>query len=269
MPYRIKNIIVNKSVKIENGVYYLSLPSEKDDLTARIYLNVRKKEGRIYDDTAVKLLPCVNSSHKYFNEWKIRKSTSEKFCKYLWEDKSLKMILEFGCGNGWLSAKIAKDVNSLVYGLDINIPELEQGARVFKNYNNLFFLYGDIFNEVLAYLRFDYIVLASSLAYFEDAELLLNRLLTLLNDKGEIHFIDNPVYNADEIEAATQRSTEYYEKLGFPEMKKHYFHHNMFEVLKKYDFEVLHNPNSFINKINRKFNESSSPFYWIKVVKKL
>ena len=261
MPYRIKNIIQEKSIKIQNGVYYLSEPSQNDIVAEKLYLEVRKKESRIYDDSTVKLLPNVNISHKYYNEWRKRSSSSDMLCKYFSADKSLKGILEIGCGNGWFASKIAGDSNSIVFGLDINIPELEQGARVFNKYENLFFLYGDIFNDVLTYLRFDYIILASSLAYFEDAEVLLKRLLTLLNYKGEIHFIDNPVYKTNEIEHANRRTKEYYERLGSAEMSKHYFHHNLFEVLKEYNYKVLYNPKSLINKIKRKFNKDFSPFY--------
>ena len=267
MPYRNLEIAEKKSIYELKGVYYLNEPDSKDIETERLYLGVRAKEGRIYTDEEVKNLPLINKAHRYYNEWKIRSAMAKKLCSLLVNELSHKSILEIGCGNGWLSSMLAEDASSSVIGLDINRSELEQGARIFNEKKNLIFTYGDIFNPLISGLRFDYIILASSASYFNNPESLINRLLILLNEQGEIHFIDNPSYYNGDKESAKQKTEEYYESLGFPQMSRYYHHHDLIGISQKYKHRVLYNPEKIINRVKRKITGNVSPFFWILIQK--
>lgn len=267
MEPNITDIIKNKSFLNENGVYYLTKPAEKDIAAEKQYLKARLNENRIYGDSTVKILPSVGKKHVHYLEWIVRKNSAKKLLSYLSQNKKSKTILELGCGNGWLSAKLANLNNTIVTGMDINHMELEQGARIFGE-DNLLFVYANIFDEELDDLKFDYIILASSLSYFDNLEKLVNRLQSMLNDNGEIHLIDNPTYDTSELDKAFQRSKYYYERLLVPNMSKYYFHHDILKAARKYDYEILYNPDSGYNKAKRKIFKNNSPFYWIKLYRK-
>lgn len=265
MPYRNIEIIKNESVYELKNVFYLKEPDEASLESEKLYLDVRAKEGRIYSDDEVKMLPEIRSSHKFFSEWNIRANSAKNLCAMIHADLTPKSVLEIGCGNGWLSSRLSEDPETWVIGLDINRSELEQGARVFKERNNLIFVYGNIFEYKFSKLKLDYIVLASSLSYFINPEILIEYLHSLLNEMGEIHLIDNPSYNTDELADARLRTSRYYEQLGFPEMSGHYFHHNLIEIVKKYRYEILHDPKTTANRAKKYLSKSISPFYWIKI----
>jgi len=71
------------------------------------YILLRNKEGRIYSDKEVAVLPEIDKEHKHYNEWEVRKDTSGRLIKYLFSKKKALEILEVGCGNGWLTAKLS------------------------------------------------------------------------------------------------------------------------------------------------------------------
>lgn len=178
-------------------------------------------------------------------------------------------ILELGCGNGWLVHALSAIKDSRIIGLDINLFELKQASEAFEEVRNVTFLYGDIYEDILLKGSFDIIVLAASIQYFNDIEKLLKRLFELLdNNKGEIHIIDSPLYNDDQLSAAATRSARHYDSLGHPELKNYYFHHSH-NTLRSYNFRKLYNASSIQNKILRKFIfKDLSPFSWIQVSNK-
>lgn len=247
---------IKSNFKNKNGVYYLTEP---DNAFEDIYINVRKAEGRIYNDSQVKLLPDINSSHKYYNEWMIRKRSMKMLTFYLDSMPKSKTLLELGCGNGWLTSKLAELDFDEVVGMDVNIPELEQAASVFSERANLLFAHGNI---CIAGLKFDYIVASSVIAYFENLKSLIDSLLTKLNTNGEIHIIDSPLYS--DTVSARERSLKYYNELGYPEMSEYYHHHSP-EDLKTYNCTFLYDANSLTNKIKRRLNSALSPFSWIRI----
>jgi SAM-dependent methyltransferase len=253
------------SIAENESVSYLSRPNTEMVAAEELYLEARIKEHRIYSDETVKNLPDIGRKNVHKAEWRIRKHSASKLFSYLSKNKSHKTILELGCGNGWLSAMLAGLDNSYVVGMDINHMELEQAARVFTDRNNLIFVYGDIFDKVLLELRFDYIILASSVSYFKDVQKLIDNLFLMLNKNGEIHLIDNPSYKSDELAAAKKRSKDYYRGLGVYMMSKNYFHHDLINLVKKYDHRILFNPNRIANKTIKKILSLISPFYWIKI----
>src|SRR6185369_492378 len=103
-------------------------------------------EQRVYSDDVVRNLPDFSEQSTLKKEWDIRKITVRKLIKYLEKKNEKLSILELGCGNGWLSHQLAASLNAEVFGVDVNETELLQGARIFKDDQNLSFLCADIFS---------------------------------------------------------------------------------------------------------------------------
>ena len=222
------------------------------------YILLRNKEGRIYSDREVVGLPEIGKEHKYYNEWQIRKDTSSRLLKYLINKKKGVQILEVGCGNGWLSAKLSGIPLSRVTGIDINAEELSQAKRVFSQFGNVDFINCSLQDEMFNGRKFDIIVFAASVQYFASLEKVLTESLTRLKHGGEIHIVDSHLYKQIGISAARMRSNEYYKSIGFPEMSDQYFHHSL-EDLKLFNHDILYDPNSLINKLRKNRN----PFHWV------
>ena len=225
------------------------------------YLKVREIEERLLSDHEVLELPEVNASHKHKKEWNIRANTCSRFLRYL-KGKNSKSILDVGCGNGWFSNKMAETIDVQITALDINEIELEQADRLFQQ-KNLQFTYADLFNCDLPNAPFDIIIFNSSVQYFNDINHLIKRLKTLLSDDGEIHILDSPFYKSDELEAARERTQEYYSSIGCPGMAKNYFHHEIDAIR---SFHTLYRPNRLLNLVS---GRSMSPFLWIMANKKM
>ena len=224
------------------------------------YILLRNKEGRIYSDKEVAVLPEIDKEHKHYNEWQVRKDTSGRLIKYLFSKKKALEILEVGCGNGWLTAKLSGIPLSRLIGIDINGEELNQAKRVFSQIENLEFFNCSFQDEMFSDRKFDIIVFAASVQYFSSLEKVLNESLERLKPGGEIHIIDSHLYRQNETNAASLRSNEYYRAIGFPEMSDQYFHHSL-EDLKLFNHDVLYDPNSIINKLKKNKN----PFYWVSI----
>ncbi len=247
-----------------NGVYCLNdLP--QSSAFENMYLKMRNIEGRVYDDQTVRNMPEIEKNNRNYKEWRIRKNSSEKLIEYLAKKNNEFNILDLGSGNGWLANKLSGINGVSVFGVDINKHELEQAARVFGNKTNLVFVYADIFYSKLNEMKFDIIILAGVLMYFKDAEILINKLQGMLNPAGEIHLIDNALYNKTDVESARQRTLEHYKRMGMPEMARHIYHHLLNEF-DKYNPEIIYNPNSITSRVKKKSVETGlSPFYWIKI----
>lgn len=222
------------------------------------YLLLRKKEGRIYSDAEVAMLPEINKQHPYFDEWEIRKRSGVQLKKYLADKKRPLQILEIGCGNGWLSAMLSGIPSSQVTGIDINAEELNQARRVFDRIKNLEFLCCSLQDENVNKHQFDMIIFAASIQYFPSLKNILNDTIRHLEPGGEIHIMDTHLYHAKEVAAARQRSKDYFTAIGFPEMAEQYFHHSL-EELRSFNHKVLYDPYSIANRLKK----SKNPFYWV------
>ncbi len=223
-----------------------------------LYIDVRYKEQRVLSDKLVMFLPDIEPSHIHFKEWEIRKRSSQRLVNYLKEKDKPLNILEIGCGNGWLSSKLLAIKHSKVTGMDVNVPEILQAKRVFKN-DDLEFIHGSFNPGMFLKEKFDVIVFAASIQYFQSVKDILDSVFSCLNTNGEIHIIDTNFYKQDEVANATKRTKEYYEMLGYPEMATHYFHHSIVD-LQPFNYKILFNPKSLINRIGKK-----DPFYWVVV----
>lgn len=221
-----------------------------------LYIEVRRREKRILSDCEVMFLPEIDASHNYFDEWQIRKRSSKRLIAYLEKKNQSLKILEIGCGNGWLSSKCATIARSQVIGIDVNDEEITQAKRLFKK-DNLEFRCDSFNPEKFSGEKFDVILFAASIQYFQSIKTALHSALSCLNEKGEVHIFDSHFYKRSELNHAVKRTRDYYSALGYPEMAAYYFHHAIDE-LDDFNYEVLANPHSIYNKFTKR-----EPFYWI------
>jgi ubiquinone/menaquinone biosynthesis C-methylase UbiE len=256
------NEIIFDKTTLKNGIYFLS---DIDHTFESIYLAVRENEKRVYTDKEVNFLPNTSSSNPYKEEWNMRKRSLQRFTNYIQKYDEKLNLLDVGCGNGWFSANIANRCSINIYALDVNKFELEQAARVF-NFNNIYFICGNIFNNIFEEHLYDIITLNSSIQYFDNFSTLIKRLFYFLTDEGEIHIIDSPIYNQNELAGAKERTARYYISNGFPEMAKHYYHHT-FDELKEFNYKILHDPKAVQNKFKKIVGFKDSPFPWIRIIK--
>jgi ubiquinone/menaquinone biosynthesis C-methylase UbiE len=233
-----------------------------NDVFAETYITLRKKEERIYTDTEVLKLPDIDASHVHYKEWLIRKQSAKKLLSYLNIKASKKSILEVGCGNGWLTNRLAGVTSGDVVGIDINKLEIDQAVRLFKDKYNLRFINTEITSIEFLNRKFDAIIFAASIQYFESLKNILTIASSRLAEKGEIHIIDTKFYSIQDAVLAQQRSDTYYSSLGLPQMSGQYFHHTL-EEFKGFNYKILFNPDSLLHKLSFYKN----PFYWI-VIKK-
>jgi SAM-dependent methyltransferase len=227
-------------------------------LMPELYIALREKEGRLVSDEELLKLPEVNAFHIHLREWRIRKKSCDKLLNYIAKKNRPLKILEIGCGNGWLSNRLAAIPNTEVIGLDINDIELRQAEIVFANRTNLSFVSGDIRDGVLAYQRFDLIVFAASVQYFPSLIEIISCAKKLLEANGEIYITDSMFYNQEDIENAKARSVSYFNEIGFPEMSDWYFHHST-TALEYFNYKILYQPGNFLKKL---FG-NDDPFYRI------
>ncbi len=241
---------------------FLSTPhSNGENDFEKIYISLRMKEGRILSDTEIARLPSISASSPLYKEWKLRKKSCHKLLHYLSANPQLSSILEVGCGNGWLSSKLATAADVEVLGIDINQVELRHAEKIFSlSKANLKFMYGDIRSEILADKKFDLIVFAASIQYFKSLKEIVNVALQHLTLQGEIHILDSIFYKMDEVSMAKKRSKKYFSDLGFPEMSGFYFHHGLHK-LKPFNYSVIYNPQAWFNRLLHRGN----PFYWISI----
>lgn len=225
------------------------------------YLSVRHKEGRLYSDEVLKKLPNLPVAHPQAKEWAMRKSSAQKLYRYLNFKKGDKIILDLGCGNGWLVNYLAEIPHLQLVGLDINQTELMQGARLFKR-PNVKFAYGYIEADDFNLQGFDQIILSSVIQYFPELPRLIRKLLGLLNSRGEIHILDSPWYTPRTVQKAQKRSADYFQRMGTPEMQPYYYHH-VWNDLSSFNYRVMHSPASLPHYLQRKFFGLGSPFPWI------
>jgi SAM-dependent methyltransferase len=198
-------------------------------------------------------------------EWQLRNITAQKLVKYF-SSCSFLDILDIGAGNCWLSNLISSQTENSVFALDLNEYELKQGVRAFSDNKRLKFIYGDIFDNNFNEYKFDVILFSSSIQYFPDLAGIIERSLFLLNPNGKIIITDSKFYNENELLPAKERTTLYYNELGFPEAAQNYFHHS-YNDLNKFKVEILRD-DSLLNKIFVKAGlKRISPFPLIKIYK--
>lgn len=224
----------------------------------KLYISLREKEGRLYSDEEVLQLPFIARSHPHYNEWRARRSSLKKLIHYIKGKGTDIDILEVGCGNGWLCAQLAAITTGKVRGTDINNTELKQARRVFNQILNLSFVETEPGDAFFDEKKFDIILFAASIQYFPSLKGVLDIALDHLSPNGEIHIIDSHFYKTSEIEAARQRTKDYYATMDFDVLSNYYYHHSIDELV-NYRYKILQDPNSWKNKLTFYRN----PFYRI------
>lgn len=234
-----------------NGVIYLTNPKMDFEMN---YTAVRQKENRLLSDDLVKTLPFVKEG-PHVQEWRKRIDTLNRMKPFL-AQLAHKTILEIGCGNGWFSNLLVNN-NNTVIGLDVGKIELEQAARCFQKHNLHFVCCSDL--SMLPQNEFDCIIFNASIQYFDLTETWWEMLFQKVKKAGEIHIIDSPFYDDNEVQAAKIRSEKYFEQLNEKQAQLYYFHHRWSELPRKFD--VLYKK----RKTTRFFNKNASPFPWIRI----
>jgi 2-polyprenyl-3-methyl-5-hydroxy-6-metoxy-1,4-benzoquinol methylase len=224
----------------------------------KAYAILRQKEKRTYSDAQVSILPEIDPGHVHYKEWEIRKESCTRLITYLKKKKKALKILEIGCGNGWLSAKLSEIGQAELIGLDMNRVEIEQAANVF-NKANLKFIYDGFPSEHLTGLKFDIVLFAASVQYFTSFPAVINEALKYLTEGGEIHITDTPFYPAEQIEGAAYRSKTYFAGLEQSEMVRYYHHHSIDDLI-VFNHEVLADPRQLFNRLFRKIK-----FPWVMI----
>jgi SAM-dependent methyltransferase len=228
-----------------------------DEALEEMYIAIREKEGRTYNDKQVAQLPDIDTKHYYYKEWKKRQRSSQRLIAYLQAMQRPLTILEIGCGNGWLANKLAKIPHAKVTGLDTNRFEIEQARRVFNKPNLQFIHKGFNKDTFDGKVKFDVIIFAASLQYFSSVRNVMADAFALLKPDGKVHVLDTPLYHNDQVEASALRCQKYYIDMGFPEMAGHYFHHTL-NKLHGFKHRILFDPRGFWNRLVKK-----DVFYWI------
>lgn len=225
-----------------------------------LYLAVRALEGRIYSDEELLQLPEIAPSHRHYKEWQVRKGSADRLISYLAKKNKPLYILEVGCGNGWLAAKLAQIKAANVVALDVNGTEVAQAARVFKKQNLQFFA-GSVDDGRFEGAKFDIILFAASIQYFSPLRDTIQKMQQYLMDGGEIHLIDSNFYTVFNVDDAAMRTQEYYSAMGYPQMAEFYYHHTLDE-LATFSHKVLSSPHSLRNRLLKR-----SPLYWVRINK--
>ena len=244
-----------------NQVVFWAEP-ETFQIQETLYLEVRRKEGRVLSDTSVLALPNVSDNYPYAREWRWRSRSFERLQQYFHKRfLGQTQILDLGCGNGWMANQLANNPLYTVTAMDLNREELSQGARLFGR-GNLRFVYGTVPFPALVTDTFDLIVLAASVQYFPDLPTLVQELRKRLNPGGEIHFVDSHFYpNLEAHTAAQARTRIYYTQAGVPDMAAFYHHHLMSEAV-NLGAENLNS--SLIVKLLQK-SRWLAPFPWLRL----
>lgn len=221
------------------------------------YIKLRKAEGWLLEDKKLMQLPFTKKGDPHHHEWQRRAHSLKKLLAFLRkEDRG--SVLDLGCGNGWMSAKIA-ELGYEVTGMDVNNTELKQAKRVFGG--NINWLLEDVF-LYQPDQSFKFIILSASFQYFEHADKLLTKLLSLLAENGSLVIMDTFLYEENEIESAKKRSAAYYKSMGADTMLKHYFHRSKRDLF-PHTFEYLFKAQG---KWHRKLLKST-PFPIIRIAK--
>ena len=198
-------------------------PSEMDRI-GLAYLAARRAEGRLLEDEVVRGLPESGRQTIHSAEWRVRKGSLATLLRLMAKARQSLRVLDVGCGNGWMSAQLAKAGHPIT-AIDTNQLEIGQAARVFGS-NVVRWIRTDPYDPILGLHEYDRIIFAASLHYFADLTALIARCDELLVPDGEIHVLDSRFYASSAKRAgAAERTRHHFEQIGVPDMISHYHHH--------------------------------------------
>ena len=196
---------------------------------------VHSGKGSIYTDAEVVALPSINNDHPRYREWKVRQRSTKRLLKQVQQVGSSVNILEVGCGNGWLAAKLAGVTSGNVTGIDVNMRELRQARRVFGSLTNLEFVATDILDRELLEKQFDIIVFAGSIQDFSSLKEVIISSLEHLTLKGQVHILNSPLFTRKNIHGEQQHADE--------------DHIHRLCDLESFQYKMIYNPDAWHNKL--------------------
>ncbi|MGQ5313911.1 class I SAM-dependent methyltransferase [Xanthomonas arboricola pv. corylina] len=234
-----------------------------DDPFEQQYLQVRRKEGRLYSDAQVRSLPRPGGKLGASLEWQVRALSSALLVQHLRAQAGEGAIAELGCGNGWLSQLLAQSLQCDVCGIDVNRTELTQAARVFGHDQRLSFIAADIQTLALPRDLFDVIVVPACIQYFADPAALVVCLLAQLRDGGELHILDSPLYlDRQRASESAARSLRYFSELGVPSLAAHY-HQHTYASFDRFVVQRLFDPRRPGARLRRMLRMKQPHFPWL------
>lgn len=194
-----------------------------------IYQQLREKEGWRVDDLVLQQFPQIPPGIPQEATWRFRMQSLHRFQRYL--EKHLRKgsrILDLESGNKWISTALSRQ-GYIVIGLEPGIDDYLQANRVFGKNPRLSWHHGPL-DSLGENHEFDLILLAASLQYFPSLTQVDQQLAPRLRASGSIHILDSKLYPPHQLAAARERSRQYYQAVGFPEMADYYFHHSIEEA---------------------------------------
>lgn len=222
------------------------------------YRKLCRQEGNQFSDSEVAQLPELSSTHKRYQEWKFRVNSCKKLLRAIKSKGNRINILDIGCGNGWLTAKLSGLTSGKVMGIDISASHITQAKKIFTSFQNLQFIEADIRKGIPDEIKFDIIVIASSIEYFSSLTDLISLSLKHLGLLGEIHIVDSRFYRAAEMVAVREKFKNYFTRIGIPGMTRFYFPH-LLEEMEPFQYKVMFDPQNWINKLFPDY----SPFHHV------
>jgi len=192
-------------------------------------------KGMIYTDEEVAHLPSIGSYHPHYKEWKRRERSTKRLLKLAQQAGAAANILQVGCGNGWLAAKLANATSGNVTGIDINMRDLRQAKRVFAGSANLDFFVADISEGILSDKQFDIIVFAASIQYCSSLKAVIKNAMEHLTLMGQIHILDSPLHAGKNIPAKIMDDTD------------QHIHH--IAELESFQYKIIYDPAAWSNKL--------------------
>jgi SAM-dependent methyltransferase len=232
-----------------DGYWILDDPGPRAQWEARQW-HRRAAESRLYTDSAAQRLPEIAPGHVLEREWNERADMVGRLSTYLSRLWRSLVILEVGCGMGWLSNRLVSiRSNYRVYGLDQDRRELKLACRVFIHQTRLRFLCGDAQTAPLPQGCVDIVVMAGALQSMTDPDRVVAHSLDWLAPSGELHILDTPLARPDRPAPGGA---------AVP-----------WEALAPYRPEVLFDPHSWANRLAAWWRPEAArmPHPWIKIAK--
>ncbi len=211
--------------RVRGGIYRLLTADRMAELEAfnRKYDRLRQREGFASDCPGYyEALPFEDVSGRNPHIWRLRALSFRWLQKWLLHKygKQPVIILDAGAGSGWMSQRLgdlysmlAVDINAGPHGLAAIHPFKRKFVAIQAELNALPF----------KSMCLDAVIASASLHHAPNPQKCLAEFYRVLKPGGRLIVMDTPTYVTNsEVEAAHQRSREYYRKLGMPEMAEHY-----------------------------------------------
>lgn len=244
----------------------LTAPDDVDAWAA--YQAARAREARRLDVAELRALPRIDARHPHAHAWRLRARSAA------WLVSRLRMlrarhVLDLGCGNGWLAARLARESSANVCAVDIDPAELGLAAAAFGDTPRLSFHQADVFapgfDALVPARRFDAVVIAGVAPYFPDLRRLFGHLFARLAERGEVLLVDSPFWPEDELAAARARTERHFARLGVPAAAAYFTHHGLAE-LAEFTPRFHYRPQAWSARLARVLlRQPWSPFPWISV----